>query len=120
MMGALLFALGPQYWPDSLNDAARALTARVEVHRTGYGVPHILADDLKAMGFGLGCVQLFARGELKCVAWTEEEIRAARNQAVWAKGGGGAVGVMGVPRQAFGATAVPALYRPAPESAVPF
>ncbi len=30
---------------------------RVEIHRTEYGVPHILADDLEAMGFGLGYVQ---------------------------------------------------------------
>ena len=33
------------------------LPERVEIHRTEYGVPHILADDLEAMGFGLGYVQ---------------------------------------------------------------
>jgi acyl-homoserine-lactone acylase len=31
---------------------------RVEVRRTSYGVPHILAEDLGAMGFGLAWVQL--------------------------------------------------------------
>ena len=30
---------------------------RVEIHRTEYGIPHIVADDLEAMGFGLGYVQ---------------------------------------------------------------
>lgn len=38
-------------------DSSAALTARVEIVRTEYGVPHILADDLKAMGFGLAYVQ---------------------------------------------------------------
>ena len=38
-------------------DSAIAIAERVEVHRTMYGVPHILAEDLKAMGFGLGYVQ---------------------------------------------------------------
>ena len=38
-------------------DSAIALAQRVTIHRTEYGVPHIFADDLKAMGFGLGYVQ---------------------------------------------------------------
>jgi len=38
-------------------DSSAALTARVEIVRTEYGVPHIMAEDLKAMGFGLGYVQ---------------------------------------------------------------
>ncbi len=33
------------------------IARRVEIVRTGYGVPHILAEDLEAMGFGLGYVQ---------------------------------------------------------------
>ena len=33
------------------------IARRVEIVRTEYGVPHILADDLEAMGFGLGYVQ---------------------------------------------------------------
>lgn len=36
---------------------APEIVNRVEIVRTGYGVPHILADDLEAMGFGLGYVQ---------------------------------------------------------------
>ena len=38
-------------------DSAIALARRVTIHRTDYGVPHIFADDLKSMGFGLGYVQ---------------------------------------------------------------
>ncbi len=38
-------------------DSAIALAQRVTIHRTDYGIPHIFADDLKAMGFGLGYVQ---------------------------------------------------------------
>ncbi len=38
-------------------DSSTALAARVEIVRTEYGVPHILAEDLKAMGFGMGYVQ---------------------------------------------------------------
>ena len=33
------------------------IARRVEIVRTAYGVPHILAEDLEAMGFGLGYVQ---------------------------------------------------------------
>lgn len=38
-------------------DSAQAIAARVEIVRTEYGVPHILAEDLKAMGFALAWVQ---------------------------------------------------------------
>ena len=64
MIGALLVVLGAQSalpaGADTISpvtDSAIALAARVEIRRTAYGVPHILADDLKAMGFGLGYVQ---------------------------------------------------------------
>jgi len=43
--------------PPATADPAIALAQRVEIHRTEYGVPHIFADDLEAMGFGLGYVQ---------------------------------------------------------------
>ncbi|NIP81825.1 MAG: hypothetical protein GWM90_22435, partial [Gemmatimonadetes bacterium] len=33
------------------------LSDRVEIVRTEYGVPHIFADDVAAMGYGLGWVQ---------------------------------------------------------------
>ena len=38
-------------------DTTRAVPERVEIVRTEFGVPHILAEDLEAMGFGLGYVQ---------------------------------------------------------------
>lgn len=38
-------------------DPGLSLPERVEIVRTEYGVPHILADDLEAMGFALGWVQ---------------------------------------------------------------
>jgi acyl-homoserine lactone acylase PvdQ len=50
---AILLALMAFQAPDS----SAALSARVEIVRTEYGVPHILAADLKAMGFGLAYVQ---------------------------------------------------------------
>lgn len=46
---------------DSLHEAAVA--ARVEIVRTEFGVSHILAQDLEAMGFGLGYVQSEDYGE---------------------------------------------------------
>ena len=53
MITALLLAFAtPQ-----VADSGSALAARVEIIRTEYGIPHIMADDLKAMGFGLGYVQ---------------------------------------------------------------
>ncbi len=38
--------------------AEAAVAARVEIIRTEYGVPHIYAEDLQAMGFGLAWVEL--------------------------------------------------------------
>ncbi len=58
MIATLLVALAAQSpTPAAAADSAAALAARVEIRRTAYGVPHILAEDLKAMGFGLGYVQ---------------------------------------------------------------
>jgi acyl-homoserine-lactone acylase len=37
--------------------APRDLPDRVEIRRTQYGVPHLLAEDLEALGFGLAWVQ---------------------------------------------------------------
>ncbi|HEX7023608.1 MAG TPA: penicillin acylase family protein [Gemmatimonadales bacterium] len=51
----LLFAVAPTLGAQSdPND----LSARVEIIRTAYGVPHIRAEDLKAFGYGLAWVQL--------------------------------------------------------------
>ena len=38
-------------------DSGAALPDRVEIVRTEYSVPHIMAEDLEAMGFGLAYVQ---------------------------------------------------------------
>jgi acyl-homoserine-lactone acylase len=53
MITALAISLLALQVPDSANSIA----TRVEIVRTEYGVPHILAEDLEAMGFGLGYVQ---------------------------------------------------------------
>jgi acyl-homoserine-lactone acylase len=39
-------------------DTAKPYPERVEIWRTAYGVPHILAEDLAALGYGLAWVQL--------------------------------------------------------------
>jgi len=59
MTGAILIGLTAQFAAISNppTDSASTLAPRVEIRRTAYGVPHILADDLEAMGFGLGYVQ---------------------------------------------------------------
>jgi acyl-homoserine-lactone acylase len=48
-------------------DSATAIASRVEIVRTEYGVPHIFAEDLKAMGFGLGYVQSEDYGSMVAV-----------------------------------------------------
>lgn len=53
MTSLALFALVALQAPDS----AEAMASRVEIVRTEYGVPHIFAEDLAAMGFALGYVQ---------------------------------------------------------------
>ncbi|MEJ2203324.1 MAG: penicillin acylase family protein [Gemmatimonadota bacterium] len=56
MSGLLLLPPpGGSLSPDSLAEAA--IASRVEIVRTEYGVPHILAEDFEAMGFGLAWVQ---------------------------------------------------------------
>jgi len=47
--------------------AEAAVAARVEIVRTGFGVPHIFAEDLEAMGFALGWVQLEDWGDVTAV-----------------------------------------------------
>jgi acyl-homoserine-lactone acylase len=42
--------------------AARDYPDRVEIRRTAYGVPHILAEDLAALGYGMAWVQLEDHG----------------------------------------------------------
>lgn len=59
-------------------DSAAALASRVEIVRTEYGVPHILADDLASMGFGLGYVQSEDYGAQVAVGLLEERGTYAR------------------------------------------
>ena len=60
-------------------DSAIPLPERVEIHRTEYGVPHILADDLEAMGFGLGYVQSEDYGASIAVAMVTSRGTLARH-----------------------------------------
>ena len=55
----LLFLYTPA---DSASDAH--IAQRVEIVRTEYGVPHILAQDLEAMGFALGWLQSEDHGDV--------------------------------------------------------
>jgi acyl-homoserine-lactone acylase len=45
-------------------DSATGYADRVEIRRTSYGVPHILAEDLGAMAYGLGWVHMEDYGHL--------------------------------------------------------
>ena len=42
---------------------AQNLSEKVMIRRTAYGVPHIVADNLKAVAFGLAYAELEDRGE---------------------------------------------------------
>ena len=42
---------------------AQDISEKVTIRRTAYGVPHIVADDLKAVAFGLAYAELEDRGE---------------------------------------------------------
>ena len=50
-------AAAPLSAPAADSAAEAAVAQRVEIVRTEYGVPHIFAEDLEAMGFALGWVQ---------------------------------------------------------------
>ena len=41
--------------PDSASEAA--IAARVEIVRTAYGVPHVMAPDFESFGFAMGWLQ---------------------------------------------------------------
>jgi len=55
----------PASVPDSASEAA--IAARVEIIRTEHGVPHIYAQDLEAMGFGLAWVESEDWGDVTAV-----------------------------------------------------
>jgi acyl-homoserine-lactone acylase len=59
-------------------DAEQAIAARVEIVRTEYGVPHILAEDLVAMGFGLGYVQSEDHGNVVAIGMVKRRGTYAR------------------------------------------
>ncbi len=60
MVPLLLVALSTP--GDSTSEASMA--ERVEIVRTEYGVPHVLAEDLEAMGFALGWLQSEDHGDV--------------------------------------------------------
>jgi len=76
MIPTLLLALSALQVPDS----GAAISARVEIVRTEYGVPHVIADDLKAMGFGLGYVQSQDFGASIAVSFIESRGVLARHE----------------------------------------
>ncbi|MDA0311476.1 MAG: penicillin acylase family protein [Gemmatimonadetes bacterium] len=76
MIPILLLALSALQLPDS----GAAISARVEIVRTEYGVPHVFAEDLKAMGFGLGYVQSQDFGASIAVSFVESRGVLARHE----------------------------------------
>ncbi|GMV03760.1 MAG: 7-beta-(4-carbaxybutanamido)cephalosporanic acid acylase [Gemmatimonadota bacterium] len=68
LASALVLFAAPLPTPIPADSAAEAaVAARVEIVRTGFGVPHIFAQDLEAMGFALGWVQLEDWGDVTAV-----------------------------------------------------
>jgi acyl-homoserine-lactone acylase len=55
----------PALLPDSVSDAR--IADRVEIVRTEYGVPHVLADDLEAMAYALGWLQSEDHGAVAAI-----------------------------------------------------
>jgi acyl-homoserine-lactone acylase len=53
----------PQMAELQADSAWLTLSRQVEIRRTAYGVPHILADNVRAAGFALGWVQLEDHGD---------------------------------------------------------
>jgi acyl-homoserine-lactone acylase len=60
---ALALALLPLTVPPLAAQAGEELARQVEIRRTTHGVPHILAENIRAAGFGLGYVQVEDYGE---------------------------------------------------------
>ncbi|HEV8150137.1 MAG TPA: penicillin acylase family protein, partial [Gemmatimonadales bacterium] len=72
---AVLIALAA---PLSAQTDPNDLSARVEIIRTAYGVPHIRADDLRAFGYGLAWVQLEDYGPMVALGLLRERGQLAR------------------------------------------
>ncbi|HEX6307299.1 MAG TPA: penicillin acylase family protein [Longimicrobiales bacterium] len=74
-------AVGPPAARPAAPDELRALAAQVEIRRTEFGVPHILAPNLKAAAFALAYVQLEDHG-----ARIIEGMNAARGRSALVEG----------------------------------
>ena len=61
-------------------DASRAYPHRVEIRRTSYGVPHILAEDLGAMAYGLAWAHMEDYGRLVVERLTMARGELARHE----------------------------------------
>ena len=62
LIGAALIASGLPTTAPAQSVQTRPYPDRVEIRRTAYGVPHILAEDLGALGFGMAWAQLEDHG----------------------------------------------------------
>jgi len=62
LIAAALAGGGPGGVAAAQQPDTRPYPERVEIRRTSYGVPHILADDLGALGFGMAWAQLEDHG----------------------------------------------------------
>ena len=78
MLTALLALLVPLQVPDS----SAALVRRVEIVRTAYGIPHILADDVKAMGFAMGYAQSEDYGDVVAIGLEKARGTYARHVGI--------------------------------------
>lgn len=63
---------------DAAAARGEAIAARVEIVRTEYGVPHVLADDLEAMGFAMGYLQSEDYGDFTAIAMVKRRGTYAR------------------------------------------
>lgn len=70
--------LGPGGAPAASVDTAAALSQRVEVVRTAYGIPHIFADDWKSFGYAMAWVQSEDYGDQIAVGMVRRTGRYAR------------------------------------------
>ncbi|MDX1492901.1 MAG: penicillin acylase family protein [Longimicrobiales bacterium] len=62
-----------------LPDSGQAIASRVEIVRTEYGVPHIFAEDLAAMGFAMAWVQSEDYGAQVAIGLVQQRGEYARH-----------------------------------------
>lgn len=63
---------------DDAHARGESIAARVEIVRTEYGVPHVFAEDLEAMGFAMGYLQSEDYGDFTAVAMVKRRGTYAR------------------------------------------